>query len=329
MIRLAGLLGTDVATAKSGASQTLAHAVADLRNNKSADEVAEIDEALSVTARMFEAAMKATRAGVREADIAGAAQGVALAADRQQAYHPIITVRGEVLHNHDHSNVLENGQLLLDDSGAESTGFYASDITRTWPVNGKFSDEQRAVYDVCLRSQLAAIDMARPGVSYRDVHLHASKVITEGLTDLGLMKGNADDAVAAGAHALFFPHGLGHMLGLDVHDMEDLGEDIVGYLPDQKRSDQFGLGYLRLARPLEAGFVFTVEPGIYFIPALIDRWSGEGRHVDFIDYDAVNRLRGLGGVRIEDDVLCTDEGARVLGPGIPKTIDEVEAVLAS
>ena len=204
---------------------------------------------------------------------------------------------------------------------------YASDITRTCPVDGRYTDRQRAVYDVVLDSQLAAIDVIKEGVPYRDVHLTSARVIAEGLTSLGLMKGDPAEAVSAGAHALFFPHGVGHMIGLDVHDMEDLG-DVVGYGPELTRADQFGLNFLRLARPLVAGNVVTVEPGVYFIPALIDRWRADGTGAAFIDYDKVEDYKDFGGIRIEDDVLCTESGSRVLGPGIPKVADEVEAIMA-
>jgi len=233
-----------------------------------------------------------------------------------------------VLHNQSYGNRLEAGQLVLNDSGAESPLHYASDITRTFPVGGRFNSAQTDVYEIVLRAQLSAISRIKPGIPYRDVHLHASRVVAEGLSSMGLMRGNPDDAVSAGAHALFFPHGVGHMLGLDVHDMEDLG-DLVGYPKGEKRSLQFGLNFLRLSRPLEAGFVLTVEPGIYFIPALIDRWREERAHIDFINYDRLPPFLKFGGIRIEDDVLVTADGARVLGPAIPKTIAEVEATMGS
>jgi len=277
-----------------------------------------------VTDRMHRVAMAATRPGLYEYEIAGAMQGVALSADRQQAYAPIVTIHGEVLHNHSYDHVLEEGQLLLNDSGAESPRFYASDITRSWPVSGRFTTVQAEVYEAVLQAQLAAIEVIKPGAPYVDVHMHVSRVMTDGLRGMGLMKGNTTDATAAGAHALFFPHGLGHMLGLDVHDMEDLG-DIVGYPNGQERSKQFGRNFLRLARCLEAGFVLTVEPGLYFIPALMDQWEQERRHTDFICYDKLKLFRDFGGIRIEDNVAVTAEGVRVLGPGIPKTVREVEA----
>jgi Xaa-Pro dipeptidase len=253
-------------------------------------------------------------------------QGVALSHDREQAYPPIVTIHGEVLHNHSYHNKLEAGQLLLIDAGVESPRYYASDITRTYPVNGKFSRPQAEVYELVLRAEMSAIGMIKPGVDYKDVHMRICQIMVDGLKAIGLMKGNTDDAVAAGAHALFFPHGLGHMMGLDVHDMEDLG-DIVGYSKDRRRSDQFGLRYLRLSRPLELGYVLTVEPGLYFIPALIDRWKQEKLQQDFVNYDKIEAFRGFGGIRIEDNVVVTPDGARVLGPGIPKTVSEIEAAM--
>jgi len=323
----ARMRGCTLDAMRSGQCVELAAAINAQRSVKSAEEIAEIEEALEVTRDMHLASYRATRPGVSEADVAAAVQQVALAKDRAQSYNPIITVRGEVLHNNHYHNTLESGQLLLNDSGAESRLGYASDITRTCPVDGRYTDRQRAVYDVVLDSQLAAIDVIKEGVPYRDVHLTSARVIAEGLTSLGLMKGDPAEAVSAGAHALFFPHGVGHMIGLDVHDMEDLG-DVVGYGPELTRADQFGLNFLRLARPLVAGNVVTVEPGVYFIPALIDRWRADGTGAAFIDYDKVEDYKDFGGIRIEDDVLCTESGSRVLGPGIPKVADEVEAIMA-
>ena len=216
----------------------------------------------------------------------------------------------------------------MNDSGAESPLHYASDITRTFPVNGKFNDTQKDIYSIVFNMQEAAFTYCAPGKSYKDAHLKTSSIAVEGLKSLGIMKGNVSDAVTAGAHALFFPHGLGHMLGLDVHDMEGLGEDIVGYDDQYNRSDQFGLAYLRLARTLEPGFVITVEPGIYFIPHLIDQWESEKKHLDFINYDALRLFRNFGGVRIEDNIVITSDGYRILGPAIPRTLDEIESIMS-
>jgi Xaa-Pro aminopeptidase len=221
---------------------------------------------------------------------------------------------------------METGDIVINDSGAESDLHYASDITRTLPVSGKFSPKQRDIYNVVLNANMNVIGGIRAGVPYLDLHMTAANTIAQGLSDVGLMKGNVDEAVTAGAHALFFPHGLGHMMGLDVHDMEGLGEDYVGYDKTVKRSDQFGLQYLRLARKLKNGFVLTVEPGIYFIPELIDKWQSDEQHSEFINYDKVNEYRDFGGIRIEDDVLVEKAGCKVLGKPIPKTVVEVEAM---
>jgi Xaa-Pro aminopeptidase len=324
--RVAELLGVDPRAVDAAVSEELVRAVNTQRSVKSEDEIAEIEDALSVTAAMYRSAWAATEAGRTEAEIAAALQAPALARDRQLAFPPIVTVRGEVLHNESYANTLSDGDLLLIDSGAESARCYASDITRTVPVSGRFSTLQRDIYDVVLAAQLAAISAASPEHTNREVHLVAARTIAAGLTELGLMRGDADHAVAAGAHALFFPHGIGHMLGQDVHDMEDLG-DVVGYPEGEARSEQFGINFLRLARRLEPGFVITIEPGIYFIPALIDRWAAEGRHTEFIRYDRLERYTGFGGVRIEDDILITEQGCRVLGPGIPKEAAQVEEAM--
>jgi len=234
---------------------------------------------------------------------------------------------GQILHNHNHENELVEGRMVITDAGAETSLGYASDITRTFPVGGKFSAQQRDIYQIVLDANINAIKNCAPGVKNLDLHLGAAKTIAAGLKDLGLLKGNIEDLVSAGAHALFFPHGLGHMLGLDVHDMEGLGEDYVGYNDTIKRSEQFGLAYLRLGRELETGFVITIEPGCYFIPALIDIWKKDNKHAEFINYSKLEEYLDFGGVRIEDDILITDSGYKVLGTPIPKTIDEVEQTM--
>jgi Xaa-Pro aminopeptidase len=323
----ARLLGLPLSDVCSGASNDLVTAVVAQREIKSDAEVAEIEEALGIAAQVYKAAFEATRPGVKEFFVAGAMQGVALEHNRAQSFLPIVSVRGEVLHNNSYGNTLEAGDLLLVDSGLESPEFYACDTTRTFPVSGKYEPRQKAIYDTVLAAQLAAIEKAAPGVTMKELHLLTARTIAEGLKDIGLMKGNLDDAVAKGAHAMFYVHGLGHMIGLDVHDMEDLG-DAVGYGPGLSRSDQFGLAFLRLAKKLEKGFCVTFEPGVYFVPALIDRWEEAGLHKEFIDYDEARKYIGFGGVRIEDDILITEDGCRVLGPAIPKTTEEIEAALA-
>jgi len=326
-VRLAELLGRSLDEVTAGPSAELVRAVVAQRSIKSDAEVAQIEDALAVSYDMYQAAYALVEPGRRESEVAGAMQGVALAKGRAQSFLPIVSVRGEVLHNNTYGNVMQAGELLLVDSGTESPHYYASDITRTLPVSGTFEPRQAAVYQAVLDSQLAAIAAAKPGVTNKALHLIAARTMASGLCDLGIMKGDVDAAVAAGAHALFYVHGLGHMMGVDVHDMEDLG-DAVGYPEGEPRSEQFGLAFLRLAKPLEAGFVITVEPGIYFVPALIERWQAESKHADFINYEEATKFIGFGGVRIEDDILITPTGARILGKPIPKTIKEVEAALA-
>ncbi|MFH1842935.1 MAG: aminopeptidase P family protein [bacterium] len=325
--QLASLLGLAPDGVADGVSWDLVKAVIARREIKSEAEIAAIENALSVTAEMYRTAMQMTRPGLVEAEIAGAMQAVALQRDRQQSFPPIVSIHGEVLHNTSYANTLTDGRLLVIDSGAESPEHYASDITRTLPVNGKYSTQQREIYEVVLSAQTTAIEMASPRVTNREMHLAAARATTVGLQALGLMRGDVDESVAAGAHALFFPHGLGHALGLDVHDMEDLG-DLVGYEEGDKRSEQFGLGYLRFAKQLQPGYVLTVEPGCYFIPALIDRWREQQLHAEFINFDSLASYCEFGGIRIEDDILITEDGCRVLGTPIPKEPAAVEVAMA-
>jgi len=327
-VKLAGLLGIDQAAVKPGASEALIKAVISQRSIKSRAEVAEIESALAVSRRMYLSAMKMTRPGLYERDIAGMIDGIAMAGGGASAFPTILTVNGQILHNHYHGNRMERGRLLVIDAGAESELHYASDITRTIPVSGKFTGRQKEIYEIVLKTQEEAIKAIKPGVPYRKVHLSAALTVAAGLKDLGLMKGAPGDAVNRGAHALFFPHGLGHMLGLDVHDMENLGENYVGYDDSFKRSSQFGLAYLRLAKDLQPGYILTVEPGIYFIPALIDTWRKEKKHTAFINYAKAEEYKDFGGIRIEDNVLVTKDGSRVLGQKIPKTTAEIEKAMA-
>ena len=299
------------------------------RSIKSVEEVYEIERALEITAEMHKIAMKHTRDGVKEQVIVGKMEGYALEKGHRMAYPAIFTIRGEILHNNVYDNTMKSGQLALNDSGSESPLHYASDITRTFPVNGKFSDIQKQLYSLVYEMQEVALEYCKPGISYKEAHLASAKKAVDGLIDMGLMRGSSDDAVSQGAHALFFPHGLGHMLGLDVHDMEGLGEDLVGYDDGSNRSDQFGLAYLRLSRDLEPGFVLTVEPGIYFIPHLIAKWKNDKKLSSFINYDALSKFKNFGGIRIEDNILITDDGYRMLGPAIPKTVDDIESLMRS
>ena len=326
--RLSDWLGIPAGAVKKDASEDLIKAVVAQRSVKNDEEIGEIEKALAVTREMYLAAMKMARPGVYEREIAGAIDGIAHAGGGATAFPTILTMNGHVFHTLAHGGKLEKGRLVVIDSGASTPSGYASDITRTIPADGKFTAKQRDIYEIVLAGQSHALGMIRPGAKYKDIHLAAAWVMAQGLKDLGLMTGDIDDAVEAGAHALFFPHGLGHMLGLDVHDMEGLGEDFVGYDGTVERSDQFGLAYLRLARRLDPGFVLTCEPGIYFIPALIDRWLKEARFADFIDYARVQTYRDFTGIRIEDDVLITPTGSRLLGKPIPKTVKDVEKAMA-
>jgi len=327
MLELTKLMGVDGEGLSKLVSQELIAAVVKLRSIKDQYEIIEIEKAVDVAWIMHTTAMKMAYPGNYERELAGAIEGIALSHGGPVSFPVILSMDGQTLHNHYHGNELREGRMVVCDAGAETAMCYASDITRTFPVGGKFSTRQKDIYNIVLKANTETIKASIPGRTYREVHLMAARIIAGGLKELGLMKGDLDEAVAAGAHALFFPHGLGHMLGLDVHDMEGLGENYVGYNESLKRSEQFGLAYLRLGRELEPGFVVTNEPGCYFIPALIDQWKGEQKHAQFINYDQVEKFRGFGGVRIEDDVLITDSGSKVLGTPIPKTVDEVEETM--
>lgn len=325
MLLLEELTGIKASMTKQHASIELIKAVISLRAAKEACEIAEIDKACNVGYEMHTAAMRLCKPGVSEQYIAGVLDGIASSYGRMVSFATILTQNGQTLHNHDHSHILKEGRMMLTDAGAELMNYYCSDHTRTIPVGGKFTSRQRDVYGIVLACHDKALELARPGVTYKSVHLEVCKVLTNGLKELGLMKGNTEDAVAAGAHALFLPHGLGHMMGLDVHDMENLGEVWVGY-DGQPKSTQFGRKSLRLARKLEPGFVLTIEPGIYFIPELIDYWKSEHRFTDFINYEKLESYRDFTGLRNEEDYLITATGARRLGQRIPLTTEEVEAM---
>jgi Xaa-Pro aminopeptidase len=324
--KLSAWLDIPLDTIDSHVSQKLVKAVIAQRSVKTAEEIAEMEKALNYSKIIHETLMQRAKAGMKEAALAGMAQGIALAMEGNLAYPPIVTVHGQTLHNHYYGNTLQSGQLLLVDVGADVASHYASDITRTFPVDTTFSNQQKEIYEIVLQANTAVIAQLKPNVAYRDMHFLAAKIIVEGLTALGLMKGNADEAVAAGAHALFMPHGLGHLIGLDVHDMEDLGEDYVGYDANQQRSEQFGTAYLRLAKKMLSGYTLTVEPGIYFIPQLINQFQQERKFTNFIEYAKLDKYQTFGGIRIEDNVLITNDGCRVLGEPIAKTVAEIEAL---
>src|SRR5688500_11997480 len=288
--KLASLLGLHSSVARDYRSEPFHTAVIAQRSYKSPEEVADLDHAVDISREMYAAAMRAAQPGKHEYEVVAEIARVAIARGGRFSFQPICSVHGETLHNPFYRNVLRGGDVMILDSGAETANYNASDITRTLPIGGTFSGQQRLIYDMVLRAQLAAISAIAPGRKYLDVHLLAARSFALDLKAAGLMKGDVDEAVAAGAHALFFPHGLGHMLGMDVHDMENLEERLVGYRKGLERSTQFGLGYLRLARELEPGFVLTVEPGLYFIPALIDQWKADGTHAAFIKDRKSTRL---------------------------------------
>jgi Xaa-Pro aminopeptidase len=307
-------------------SEPLIRAIIAQRSIKSEQEIEQIEAALDVSYEMQTLAMKMTRPGVYERQVASAMEAVVLSRGSSLSFPTIFSIHGETLHNHHYDNQMQDGDMAVNDSGAESPLHYASDITRTIPVSGKFSQRQKEIYAIVLDAQEKAIEAVTPGVEFREIHLLACRELASGLKDLGLIKGDIKQAVHAGAHTLFFQCGLGHMLGLDVHDMEGLGEEYVGYTDTIKRNPEFGFKSLRLAKALESGFVITVEPGIYFIPELIDRWKTDQKYSQYINYELLEKYRDFGGIRIEDDVLVIDTGYRVLGRKIPKTISEVEDI---
>jgi len=325
-LQMAAWLGCNDAALDAGVSLPLVRAVIAQRAVKAPEEIAEIEDALQVTHDLHVLAMRMSRPGVVEQEVVAAMEGLALARGRRLAYNSIFTSRGEILHNHDHSVRLKGGELIVNDTGANSPRGYASDITRTLCVGGRFTGLQADLYDLVLAAQQAAIARVAPGVPYREVHEEACRVMVRGMVDLGFMRGDPAEAVALGAHAIFFQCGTGHMMGLDVHDMEGLGEAEVGYGQGYERSPLFGHKSLRLARPLQAGFVVTIEPGVYINRWLTAQWQAEGRHAGFIDYAAFERHADFGGIRIEDDVLVTPEGRRELGPLIPRERAAVEAL---
>jgi len=323
---LGSLLKENPCQMKTLASVNLIKAVVSMRSIKEQVEIDEIEKALGIAYEMHTTAMKMCKPGIREQEIFGTIEGIALSKGGGTAFPIILSVNGQTLHNHDHGNILKKGRMMVTDAGAETSLHYSSDITRTTPVGGKFSQKQRDIYEIVLKANAESVKAAKPGMSNRDLHLNACKIIASSLKDLELMKGNTDEAVEAGAHALFMPHGLGHLMGLDVHDMEALGENHIGYNDQVKRSDQFGLAFLRFALPYKPGHVFTVEPGIYFIPQLIDQWKSEGRFKEFISYKKLEIWKDFGGIRIEDNVLITEKGHKLLGRLIPKTVSEIEAI---
>ncbi|MFT4202314.1 MAG: aminopeptidase P family protein [Chitinophagaceae bacterium] len=328
-LKLNELLHIPIKEVAAKASLPLIKTVVDMRAHKQPEEIGEINKAVDISTKMHQLFFKKTKADVREYEVAGLLEGLAFESGGRTSYPIILTVNGETLHIHARGTVMQNGQLALCDAGAETAMHYAGDLTRTAPVGGKFSDIQKQLYNTVLNAQTAAIEASKPGTLFLDVHRRAVTVLLEGLKEVGIVKGDVEDAVAHDVHTLFFQCGLGHMMGLDVHDMENLGEQYVGYTDTLKKGTAFGWKSLRLGRALEPGFVVTIEPGLYFIPTLIDEWKATNRLNPFVDYNELEKFRDFSGIRIEDNFLITDNGAALLGNGIaPKTVEEVESFMA-
>jgi len=326
-IKLANWFNVSLEDVADHVSVKLIKAVIAQRVIKTPLEIEQMENAVSISVDMELAVIKHTRPGIKEYELVAKAEEAAMAANARLGYPAIITTHGQTLHTHYYGNTLEEGRMVLSDIGAENAMHYGGDLTRTFPVGRSFTTRQRELYEVVLNSMDHAISMLKPGVRYKDIHLAACQKLVEGLTQVNLMKGDAAEAVAAGAHTMFFQCGLGHMLGMDTHDMEDLGEPYVGYTDTLKKETTiFGLKSLRLGRELEKGFVLTVEPGIYIIPELIDRWAAEKKYAEFINYDVLNTYRDFGGIRIEDNFLITENGSHLLGKYLPKTLKEIEGL---
>jgi len=323
-IKLYNWLKIPINETNKHASTDLIVAVGEQRNVKSEEEIEQLEQIVSVTTDMHLAAMRYAKPGMTEAQVAAKVHEVALAAGGDISFPIIATINGQTLHNHYHGNTIKEGDLFLLDAGAENKLHYAGDMSSTFPVSPKFTERQKEIYQIALNAHNAAIDALKPGVNYKEIHFTAARKIFEGLKELGFTKGNTEEAVQAGAHALFFPCGTGHLMGLDVHDMENLGEQYVGYAGEPK-STLFGLKSLRLGRELKPGYVLTIEPGIYFIPELIDLWKSQNKFTDFINYDKVEKYKDFSGTRNEEDILITESGHKILGKPLAKTIEDVEA----
>lgn len=324
-ILLNSLLNIPINSLKQEASVELIKAVVDMRIIKDKYELEEIHKACDIGYNMHFTAMKLAKLGMVEQELAGVMEGIAHSYGAMTSFPTILSQNGETLHNHSHHQILTEGRMMVIDAGAENNMNYCSDFTRTLPSSGKFTQQQKEIYNIVAAANNLAQDIAKPGITYRDVHLASCKVLVQGLKDLDLVKGDVDEAVAAGVQGLFMPHGLGHNMGLDVHDMEDLGQIYVGYDDEIRPSTQFGLASLRMARMLKPGYVLTVEPGCYFIPALIDQWEAEGTNKDFINFEALKAYRSFGGIRLEDDIVITETGCKLLGSKrLPITPEDVE-----
>lgn len=330
-IQIFDLLGIHPVQQKESASIDLINAVVKMRSSKEPQEIEELERAAIIGYKMHTTAMRLTKPGVTEKFVGGQVDGIANSYGAMVSFPTIYSQHGEIMHGNPSMAILESGRLALCDAGAETINNYCSDNTRTYPVNGKFTQRQLEIYSIVEACHDYVLDVAKPGVKYMDVHFAVCRLMTERLKELGLMKGDTDEAVAAGAHAMFLPHGLGHMMGMDVHDMENLDQINVGFDEETRpRLDQFGTNCLRMGRRLEEGFVVTDEPGIYFIPALIDDWKASGHCADFINFDKLETYKDFGGIRIEDDVLITKDGCRFIGKDrIPYHPKDIEAFMAN
>ena len=329
MMTMGDTLGVHPGKVKEMASVEFIKACIELRSTKELCELEEMERHMGTAYNMHTTAMKLAHPGRTEQEITGIIEGISMSGGGIVSFPVICSVRGETLHNHYHGNTLKQGDLLLVDAGSESPLHYATDHTRTSPVGGRFTSQQKDIYQIVVDTNNAALAATKPGITYKECHMISARTIACGLKELGLMKGDVDEAVAEGAHALFMPHGLGHMIGLDVHDMEDYDQKLVGYDDEVQPSSQFGLNALRMGRRLQPNFVVTNEPGIYFIPALIDKFRSENKFTDFINYEKVEKYKGFGGIRLEDDVLVTETGSRILGERIPINPEDVEKMVLS
>lgn len=327
MIQIFDLLGIHPSKQREAASVELIKAVVKMRSTKEQQEIEEIERACAIGYKMHTTAMRVTKPGVTEKYVGGQVNGIANSYGAMVSFPTIFSQHGEIMHGNPSMAVLESGRLALCDCGGETMEHYCSDNTRTFPVNGKFTQRQLEIYSIVEDCHDLALKISKPGVKYFDVHMDVCRLMTDRLKELGLMMGDTEEAVRAGAHAMFLPHGLGHMMGMDVHDMEGLGQTYVGFDDETKPNlEQFGTNCLRMGRRLEEGFVVTDEPGIYFIPALIDEWRAKGLHKDFINYEKLETYKDFGGIRIEDDILITSDGCRFLGeeriPYHPKDVED-------
>ena len=329
-IQLMDLLGIQPSQQKAAASLKLIAAVVKMRTTKTEEEIAELERAAEIGYEMHTTAMRLCRPGITEQYIGGMVDGIANAYGCMVSFQTIATQHGEVMHGNPSPAKLEAGRLMLVDAGAETNENYCSDNTRTTPVSGVFTQKQKDIYNIVVECHDHVLEVAKPGVKWWDVHFAVCRIITERLQQLGLMKGDVEESLKAGAHAMFLPHGLGHSMGMDVHDMEGLGQVYVGFDKEVRPSTQFGTNALRFGRRLQKGFVITDEPGIYFIPALIDDWKKNGTNAQFLNFDKIDEYRDFGGIRIEDDVLITDEGCRFIGSKrIPYHVEDVEEFMRS